>query len=43
MTIPKFLFCDADPDDAEEVLGYVLHTQEPAFLAQFIETEEGPV
>lgn len=39
--IPKFLFCEPDPDDAEDLLGYVLHTQEPAFLAAFIEHDNG--
>lgn len=34
-TLPKFLYCEADPDEDEAILGYVLHTQEPPFLAQF--------
>ncbi len=31
--IPKFLFCEADSADDDDVRGYILHTEEPAFLA----------
>lgn len=40
-TLPKFLYCEPDPDELEEVCGYVLHTQDPPFLAQFIEHDNG--
>lgn len=39
--LPKFLFCEPDPDEDDSLLGYILHTQEPAFLAAFIEHDNG--